>query len=504
VSATPPDATPDATPAADGLPRLGRAALRGLPAECRPACDPEALRTRIVHFGLGAFHRAHQAAWTEQAAARSGEPWGITAVAPRSPGTVRALHGQDLLYSLTERRPGGAATRVIGALTGAVVMTDDDAGIDALLTDPEVTVVTLTITEKGYHRTPGGTPRGGVLDLASPAVAEDLARARGGAGAPLPATVIGRLAAGLAARMRTGAAPVTVVSCDNMMDNGAVLRAAVREFVAASGMPDRQAVLDRMGTAVAFPSTVVDRIVPATTEADLDCAAGALGLRDAAAVTAEPYRSWVLEDAFAASRPRWELDGALFVPDAAPYQLTKLRLLNGSHSALAYLGLAAACVTVADALETDWGAGLVRGLCAEIAPTLPPGGPDPAGYAAELVTRFRNPAMDHRLRQIATDGSLKLPERWLPALRTLRTAGAPTPLLELALAGWVHTTHPDRQAADPAAEALADCWRTSQNPSGTIRGLLATLGAPDLADDTALTSAVAARLPALSAGRIEV
>nr|WP_243274837.1 mannitol dehydrogenase family protein [Streptomyces albus] len=479
--------------------------MRRLPPECRPACDPAGLRTRVVHFGLGAFHRAHQAVWTEQAAARSGEPWGITAVAPRSAATARALREQDFLYSLTERHPGGAATRVVAALTGALAMTEDATRLDALLADPEVTVVTLTVTEKGYHRVPGRTPRdGGVLDLAAPAVAADLERAAAGAHGVRPTTVVGRLAAGLADRMRSGAAPVTVVSCDNMADNGAVLGAVVREFVAAGGWPDRQTVLDRMATAVSFPGTVVDRIVPATTGADLSRAAAALGARDTAAVTGEPYRSWVLEHSFTAPRPPWELDGALLVPDTTPYQLTKLRLLNGSHSALAYLGLAASRDTVADALDTDWGGPLVRSLCAELAATLPPGGPDPAAYADELVTRFRNPAMDHRLRQIAADGSLKLPERWLPALRTLRAAGRPTPLLELALAGWVHATHPDRQAADPAADALAACWRSQPEPAGTVRALLTTLGAPDLADDTALTSAVAAWLPALRAGRIEV
>ncbi|MGI5350709.1 mannitol dehydrogenase family protein [Streptomyces sp. CA-250714] len=498
-----------ATEPAAEPPRLDRAALRRLPSECRPALDPGELRTRVLHFGLGAFHRAHQAVWTEQAAARSGEPWGITAVAPRSAATARTLREQDFLYSLTERHPDGAATRaptrVVAALTGALVMTDDAARVDELLADPEVTVVTLTVTEKGYHRIPGRTPHdGALLDRAALAIAADLERAAAGPGAARPTTVIGRLAAGLAARMRSGAAPVTVVSCDNMRDNGAVLGAAVREFVAASGWPDRRAVLDRMATAVAFPGTVVDRIVPATTDVDLTRAAAALGVRDSAAVTGEPYRSWVLEDSFSGPRPPWELDGALFVPDTTPFQLTKLRLLNGSHSALAYLGLAAGRSTVAEALDTDWGGPLVRRLCAELAPTLPPGGPDPTAYADELVTRFRNPAMDHRLRQIAADGSLKLPERWLPALRTLRAAGTPTPLLELALAGWVYATHPDRQAADPAADTLAACWRTHPEPTGTVRALLSTLGAPDLADDTALTGAVAARLPALRAGRIEV
>ncbi|MFH8466964.1 mannitol dehydrogenase family protein [Streptomyces sp. NPDC017991] len=497
--------------------QLSRAALLRLAPGLRPAVDPAELRTRVVHFGLGAFHRAHQAVYTEHAAARSGEPWGITAVAPRSAGTVRALRDQDCLYSLTERRPDGHLTRVVGSVVGALAMGPDAEAVDALLADPEVTVVTLTVTEKGYHRS---TSTGG-LDLTAGPVAADLAAAPDG---PLT-TVVGRLAAGLAARMRAGAPPISVVSCDNMAGNGAALARVVHDFVRASAWPDRSEILDRMAGAVAFPATVVDRIVPATGEADRATAAAALGVRDALAVTAEPYRQWVLEDSFSAPRPPWELDGALFVPDVTPYQLTKLRLLNGSHSALAHLGLAAGLGTIAETMATDWGERLVRALCAEMAPTLPAGGPDPVAYAEDLVVRFRNPAMRHLLRQIGSDGSLKIMERWLPTLRELRARGASpsaipvtpvTPVLELALAGWAHGIRradassgagaPARSGApsDPAAEALAACWGTAMRPAETVRALLRVLGAADLADDDALTAAVADRLPALDAGRVEL
>lgn len=299
-------------------------------------------------------------------------------------------------------------------------------------------------------------------------------------------TVIGALAAGLAARIRAGGAPITVLSCDNMADNGAVLDRVVREFVDASSWPDRLRIGDRIAETVRFPATVVDRIVPATSDADRVAAAAALGARDELPVTAEPYRQWVLEDSFAADRPPWELEGALFVKDVTPYQLTKLRLLNGSHSALAYLGTAAGHTTIADTMAADWGERLVRALCAEVAPTLPAGGPDPGAYAADLVVRFRNPAMHHLLRQIGSDGSLKITERWLPALRTLRARGTSTPVLELALAAWVFSTRP-----------------AGTDPVETVRALLRVLGAPDLADDDALTGAVADRLPALRAGRIE-
>lgn len=476
--------------------RLDRTALAGLPPAQRPAVDPADLSTRVVHFGLGAFHRAHQAVYTENAAARSGEPWGITAVAPRSAETVRTLRDQDCLYSLTERRPDGHRTSVVGAVTGALAMGPDARAVDALLADPEVTVVTLTVTEKGYHR----SPRTGGLDLAAAPVAADLAADPAG---PLT-TVVGRLAAGLAARMRAGAPPITVVSCDNTADNGASLRRVVHDFVRASAWPDRTAVLDRMAAAVAFPATIVDRIVPATDDADRAAARAALGVRDALPVTAEPYRQWVLEDSFAAPRPRWELDGALLVPDVAPYQLTKLRLLNGSHSALAALGTAAGLTTIAGTMATEWGEPLVRALCAEVAPTLPAGGPDPAAYADDLVVRFANPGMQHRLRQIGSDASLKIPERWLPVLRDLRARSTRAPVLELALAAWALGTGRADAPSDPAADALAACWEQAAGPADTVRALLRVLGAGDLADDDTLTAAVADRFPALRAGRVEL
>ncbi|GCB51817.1 mannitol dehydrogenase family protein [Streptomyces sp. NL15-2K] len=475
---------------------LNRTVLPRLAPELRPPVDPAELRARVVHFGLGAFHRAHQAVYTEQAAALSGEPWGISAVAPRSVGTVRALRGQDCLYSLTERRPDGNRSRVVGAVVDALAMGPDAKAVDALLADPEVTVVTLTVTEKGYHRSAST----GGLDTAAAPVAADLAADSDG---PLT-TVVGRLAAGLAARMRAGAAPISVVSCDNMAGNGAALRRIVHDFVRASAWPDRARVLERMAEAVAFPATVVDRIVPAADESDRAAAVAALGVRDALPVTAEPYRQWVLEDSFAAPRPPWERDGALFVPDVAPYQLAKLRLLNGSHSALAYLGTAAGRTTIAETMATDWGERLVRALCAEVSPTLPAGGPDPVGYADDLVVRFRNPGMRHLLRQIGSDGSLKVTERWLPALRALRARGTHTPVLELALAAWVLGTERADAFTDPAADTLAACWAPSARPSETVRALLRVLGAADLADDDALTAAVAARLPALRAGRVEI
>ncbi|WP_086847079.1 mannitol dehydrogenase family protein [Amycolatopsis kentuckyensis] len=405
---------------------------------------PRAARPQIVHFGLGAFHRAHQAVYTEA-------PWGIAAVAPRSTDVVTALRAQDCLYSVTD-----PATRVVGSIVEALHLGSDAARVGELLASPEVTVVTLTITEKGY---------------------------RGG-------PVIGALAAGLAGRFRRGGAPISVVSCDNMTGNGRVLERAVRESVTG---PGRDRELAWLAESVAFPSTVVDRIVPATTPEHRARAAEALGLDDAVPVFAEPYRQWVLEDAFAAGTPPW--DGARFVPDVTPFEQQKLRLLNGTHSALAYLGSAAGYETVADVLESEWGERFVRCFGAEASAALPG---DHGPYVEQLVDRFRNPDIRHRLSQIGSDGSLKLPERWFG---TLRDPGS-TPLLELALAGWARATEPDAETGmtDPLAGELAACWSAPDDVEA-VRRLLHLVGAPE---DGTLPKSVARHLPALRAGRIEV
>ncbi|MCG0289696.1 mannitol dehydrogenase family protein [Streptomyces sp. PSAA01] len=462
--------------------RLSLATLPDVPAESRPPIDPRALRPRIVHLGIGAFHRAHQALSTQAAEAAHGGGWGIAGVTQRRRAVVDALRPQDGLYSFTERRPDGPVTRVVGTVTEVLHAADDGARLGALLASPKVTVVTLTVTEKGYRR---DAATGG-LALADPLVRGDLE------GRPAAASVAGQLAAGLRARLRAGGAPVSLVSCDNMADNGAVLRRLVREFIAATAWEDRDRLLDWITGSVAFPATVVDRIVPATTDADRRAAARALTVADEGAVTGEPFTQWVLQDIFAADRPRWEEAGVRFVADVAPYQLAKLRLLNGAHSLIAYLGLAAGCETVADVLATGWGEETVRAYCAEAAQSLPPTeGLDLPAYIDSLVDRFANPAMEHRIQQIAMDGSQKIPERWLAPLRELRAAGRDTPLLATALAAWARRTR-DHPLDDPRAEELRRAWDGPH--SEAPRRLLRLLGAGDLADDTALIASVRAEL----------
>ncbi len=484
-------------------PRLGRATLDRLGADQRPLVDPRDLAPRLLHFGLGAFHRAHQAVYTEEAAAATGEPWGIVDVEPLAEAAVGAMRAQDCLYSVTDRSPGALSTRVVGTVVEALAQRPDAARVDALLASSDVGVVTLTVTEKGYYR----RAEDGRLDQAAAPVAADLAAT---AADGVLGTVVGRVAAGIVSRFRGDRAPLTVVSCDNMAGNGPALAGVVRGFVEASHWTDRDRVLEWMAGAVSFPATIVDRIVPATTPEDRDLASAALGLRDEMPVLGEPYRQWVLEDAFVTPRPRWEAGGALFVPDVAPYQLMKLRLLNGSHSAMAYLGLAAGCRTVADVLATGWGEGLVRAFGAEVAPTLPDAGLDAGAYVDDLVERYRNPAMHHLLRQIGSDGSLKIPERWLGALRELRAAGRGAPVLETALAAWVAATRPADEGGqvhgttDPAAEALAACWSGPSEAAARVAALLRVVGAADLADAGDLTAAVAARVPGVVAGRVDL
>ncbi|ABS03613.1 mannitol dehydrogenase family protein [Kineococcus radiotolerans] len=476
-------------------PRLSLDVLATLPSASRPLLDPRQLRAGVVHVGFGAFHRAHQAVYTEAAAAASTDPVGTVVVVPGSAATASHLLEQDGLFSVTELSGDPGVPRVVASTTGVVRGWDPDA-VASLLLDPGTSVVTLTVTEKGYRR----DLRGG-LDVTDPALADDLAGGR--------PTAVGLLARALDARFRANGAPLTVVSCDNLARNGEVTSRVVREYVERSGWQDAGAVLQWLQTAVTFPSTVVDQIVPAATPGVLDSAAQALGVRDELAVAGEPFRSWVLQDDFAAARPAWELAGARFVDDVAPHQLMKLRLLNGSHSALAYLGLAAGCATVDEAVATGWGSTLVQRLGGEVAPTLPVPQEQVREYCHALGQRFANPGVRHRLTQIGDDGAAKVAERWFTPLRELRAARKPVTVLIAAVAAWAHATRPDGEAqlfgtTDPLSAALADCWAHERGGPPVVAGLLRTAGADDLAEDHALVDAVAGHLPALARGVVEL
>lgn len=417
--------------------RLSLATLRppGSAAVTLPPVDPRRLSIGLVHLGVGAFHRAHQAVYTEQAGALTGDDrWGTFAVTGRSATVVEQLAPQDGLYGVLTKSAGRSALHVVGGIRTVVSGGDEPAAAVASMTRSGVRLVTLTITEKGYPRTPDGA-----LALGTAAVTRDVdvIRTLMAGGTPSrPGSAVGLLTAGLAARYHAAAEPISVVSCDNLPGNGAQLRRLVHELAEAAGAGD---FTDWLGRSVAFPATMVDRIVPATTDRDRAEAAKLLPLRDEGLVVAEPFGQWVIQDRFAADRPAWERAGATLVTDVAPYEMAKLRLLNGTHSLLAYLGALHGYRTIAEAVADDRLAAAARALQrTDAIPTLEaPPGMDLAAYGDQILERFANPHLRHTTVQVATDGSQKLPIRLLGTARDRLRAGAVPRHCALAVAAWM-------------------------------------------------------------------
>jgi fructuronate reductase len=418
--------------------------------------------TGIVHLGLGNFHRAHQAVYT--ALAQRDEPgdWGILGVANRSRSVVDALRAQDHLYSVLEISPDGSAVSVPGVHTGTLVAAEDPAAVVSALAAPTTRVVTLTVTEHGYRISPST----GRLDLDADDVAHDLS-ARG---ARAPITTVGQVARALERRALGHGAPVTVLSCDNLQSNGTTMRGLVLDFLAASGA--EQDVLDWASTSVTFPNSMVDRIVPATTDRYAAEVRRVTGLVDAAPVPAEPFTMWVLEDRFAAGRPAWEHGGAVLSDEVEAYELVKLRLLNGTHSLIAYLGALDGRTTIPEARAQEFVERAARGVIAdEYLPSITlPSGFDAEAYVEQLFGRWSNSALGHRTSQVGSDGSVKLPQRIPgPALRML-SGGRMPHHLALTIAAWLCCVAPvdgfdpgphAAAMADPARERLAHLSRTS-------------------------------------------
>jgi fructuronate reductase len=389
----------------------------------RPGYDRDRLPVGIVHLGLGAFHRAHQAVYTEDALERQPGPFGICGVSLRSGAVRDRLAPQDGLYTVLTRAAAGERLRVVGCLRQLLVGAEDPAAVVRRIADPKIAIVSLTVTEKGYCHDPAT----GALDARHPEIRHDLE-------APdRPRSAVGALVAGLELRRRHGGPPPTVLCCDNLPHNGRTLRGVALAFAAL-----RDGALARWIEAeVAFPCTMVDRIVPATTAADVATVEALLGLRDEAPVVAEPFRQWVIEDRFTGPRPAWERVGAELVGDVGPYEEMKLRLLNGSHSALAYLGFLAGFEHVFEVMAAPEFVEFVRRMMAlEVAPTLSVP-VDLCAYQERLLERFADPAIRHRTAQIAMDGSQKLPQRLLGPIRDQLRAGGPIRHLALAVAGWV-------------------------------------------------------------------
>lgn len=447
--------------------RLNLAALATLPAAvARPAYDPRQVAVGIFHLGLGAFHRAHQAVYTDDVLARDPR-WGICGVSLKSPRAIEPLAAQDGLYTVLTRDSAGTRgdrvqARVIGALRETLYAGAARAAVVARIADPRIAIVTSTVTEKGYCHDPAT----GALNEAHPDIAHDLANPAA------PQSALGTLVAGLAARKAAGAGALTFVCCDNLPHNGRTVEGLVHAFAQRRD----PALAHWIAGQVTFPSTMVDRIVPATTDEDLAEAARQLGVLDAAAVAAEPFGQWVIEDRFAAARPAWEDAGAQLVADVAPFELMKLRLLNGSHSTLAYLGFLLGHEFVWQASRDPLVATLIeRQMHEDIVPTLTrPPGIDLDRYCRQLLERFGNQALPHKTRQIAMDGSQKLPQRLLAPVRERIAAGAPFTHLPLAIAGWIrYASGSDERGGaievqDPLAAQFRAIARDARGDPGTI------------------------------------
>jgi fructuronate reductase len=470
--------------------RLSRRTLADIAPEVAPppAAALEA-GLGIVHLGLGAFHRAHQAIITQRALAVAPGPWAISGASLRGAAVRDALRPQDGLYTLIENDGVEERASVVGAVREALWAPEDGGTLLARLAAPATRIVTLTVTEKGYCHHPAT----GDLDLAHPDIQSDLA------GAQPPRSTLGWLVRGLEQRRAAGAGGLTVLCCDNMASNGRTLRGLVRQFAERRDPGLAAWIEDR----VSFPSSMVDRIVPAATPASLAHAASILGLKDEAAVSTEGFAQWVIEDEFVAGRPAWEAAGAELVRDVRPYQELKLRLLNGAHSAIAYLGAVLGKPFVADVMADPALARFVeRLMLEEIAPLTPiPPGYDVEAYARALLRRFENRTLQHRTLQIAMDGSQKIPVRWLPTLREAGYRGLPAPHLVTALALWLRFLLGRDEAGRelPLEDPLADRLRATvapvaDDPAALVRAALAIeeVFGPDLRRDAALEGALAA------------
>ena len=428
-----------------------------------PAYDRDRVAVGTVHFGPGAFHRVHQACYLDDALAQDPR-WGIAAVSLHSAGVRDALAPQDGLYTLAvlDEQP---QTRIIGALKDMLVAPESPAAVSERLADPAVALITATVTEKGYCLASSGG-----LDFANTEIVHDLAQPTA------PRGFIGHLYAGLARRRALGGAPPNVVSCDNLTDNGPRLRRALVEFARKQDLDVARWIEDE----VPFPRTMVDSITPATDATLRDQVAARLGTVDRWPVQREAFTQWVIEDCMRGPQPDWAAIGVTITSDVAGFERAKLRLLNGAHSSLAYLGSLAGHETVAQAMRDPTLASFVRSLMIEdIAPSIvAPRGLNVAGYIESVLRRFRNPALRHLLSQIAWDGSQKLPFRIFGTVQDAIAARRPLVRLCMPIAAWFHfvrrkAQHGER-VTDPLAQRLFEIGAAcTGEPAHDVRAFLA-------------------------------
>lgn len=401
-----------------------RQAIDPTPGLVLPRYQPDEHGTGIVHLGPGAFHRAHQAFYTDEVLARHGGDWRMTEISLRSTTVVDDLTAQDGLYTVLVRDGHATRAHVIGSIAAAIAASRDPRAAMAALASPQTRVVTVTVTEKAY----GIDRTTRQVQADHPAIAHDLARPDS------PGGVIGLLLWAIRQRRSRGIMPFTVLCCDNLPSNGKLLQAGVCDMAQRLDPP----LASWIAAHVPFPCSMVDRITPASTKQTLADAAQATGCEDLAAVETEPFSMWVMEDHFSMGRPVWEDAGALMVSDVAPYEHMKLRMLNGTHSLLAYAGHVAGYQYVRDAMrDTHLAQAADRHMQAAAGTLQPLAGVDFGHYAAELHARFANPAMAHECWQIAMDGTEKLPQRVLQAAQDCLAAKSDVRPFALATAAWM-------------------------------------------------------------------
>lgn len=446
--------------------RLSRATVGDLSPEIRkPSYDLSALSPGVVHIGLGAFHRAHQAPLFDTLATRGDKRWGVVGASLRSAGVRDALLPQDGLYSLTVEEGDESSVAIIGAIRDVIVARERPSRLVEAIAAPAAHLVTITVTEKGYKLDPAS----GQLMTEEPDVRADLASLAA------PSTMPGYVAAGLALRKVRGLEPITIASCDNIAGNGDKLRAAVTTIARAHDV----ALADWIEQRCAFPNSMVDRIVPATTEQEIAFTAAKLGLLDQATIRTEPFSQWVIEDRLVGPARELATVGVQVTDELAPWEEAKLRLLNGAHSSIAYLGGLAGIATVDQFVAEPWGAHWVERLWDEVEPTLnPPRELHVAEYRRALMRRFSNSALGHRTRQIAMDGSQKLPQRLLASAVALLDRGKEPKAVALAVAAWMRWQAGRTDAGesfvvdDPLASTAARLLAGARNAADCVRALL--------------------------------
>ncbi|MDO6683835.1 MULTISPECIES: mannitol dehydrogenase family protein [unclassified Agarivorans] len=427
----------------------------------------EQLDTKIVHIGFGAFHRGHQAVYNDLTNQASGELWGICEINMfGSEDLVANLVAQDCLFSVIEKSKDTVCSRLVRTVTEAIhTPVSGIAAAIAKIAEPQVSIVSLTITEKGYCV----DPQSGLLDEANSLIQHDLANPQA------PVSALGLITEALRVRRDQGLAPISILSCDNIPENGHLTKNAVLAYAAKLD----QQLASWIEQNISFPSTMVDRICPAMTAEEFAAIEVEVGYADPCGVVCEDFRQWVIEDNFVAGRPDWDLAGAMFVNDVLPYEEMKLRMLNGSHSFLAYNGALAGYEYIYQCMQDPtFKAATLKLMTQEQAKSLSPNlNVDLEQYAGLLIERFSNANVKHKTAQIAMDGSQKLPQRAVDPLLQLQKQGLKVTCLPILIAGWMHSiigaVKKGEQIVDPLADEFKHIVDSHAEPLAQAKALLA-------------------------------